>query len=66
MLATQRERAIGSIPGLGGTRHYFDEIAKAVVFLAGDDSSYHMPAFVLDPDGNNVEVVFREGLLRLL
>jgi len=52
-VATQRERAIGSIPlGRLGTA---DEIAKAVVFLAGDDSSYVAGA-ELSVDGGFAQV----------
>jgi NAD(P)-dependent dehydrogenase (short-subunit alcohol dehydrogenase family) len=52
-VATQRERAIGSIPlGRLGTA---DEIAKAVVFLAGNDSSYVAGA-ELSVDGGFAQV----------
>jgi NAD(P)-dependent dehydrogenase (short-subunit alcohol dehydrogenase family) len=52
-VVTQRERAIGSIPlGRLGTA---DEIAKAVVFLAGDDSSYVAGA-ELSVDGGFAQV----------
>ena len=52
-VATQRERAIGSIPlGRLGTA---DEIAKAVVFLASNDSSYVAGA-ELSVDGGFAQV----------